>query len=485
VNKKFLEDSGLFCEKNVILYERDGFREELQFLETEVIVNSQWGWIIGLPGCGKSITVYFYLLMKVSTSQWEITWIHLSRNDNPMFVQFHGNQDKCSGILENGDQLTTLLGNSTKRHILVLDGLTDSPKDNGIQLKCRAWHIKDLTNRRFVIVSSMAARGKYNPEDDEVQKVKVHTVYSWKLEEYEKAIENNKFLESVNGFLDSLDPMISTTAKERIVSKYYFSGGSARFTFHFKTQRVLELLQDSMKAVTDITAYLVGTKGILADDAVNRLFKIYEGALGPSIVSEYAASELALKMGPRSIECLYESLKGEINPALEGWMLEMWFFAAINYEDVQLFDSNINVQETWPQSKVINFDPSNMLKETFINKTKSIWLKPLRWNQGGYDAVCVNIDKQLLTFVQITRGSSHSLKLPYFRSFLHNITNIQGFNFQVTKLEIYFLIPKSNLGKFSLSYSDVTGKGCLSLLGWTWGLEQNYVTVRGIKGFDK
>jgi len=493
VNKIFLEDSGLFCEKNVILYERDGFREEVQFLEKEVICNSRWGWIIGLPGCGKSITVYFYLLTKVRTSEWEITWIHLSRNDNPMFVQFHGNQEKCSGILENVDQLTTLLGNSPKRHILVLDGLTDSLKDKEIQLKCRAWHVKDLTNRRFVIVSSMTARGKYNPEDDVIQKVKVHTVYSWKLEEYQETVKDQKFLESTKEYLDaSIMDLTSESSKitpdDQITSKYYFAGGSSRLMFCFKTQDVVALLDESIQAVHDVNQYIFGTVGIESKLVVNRLFNAYKGKSNSTIVSEYAASELALKLGPRLVENLYQAIKNTTNPALDGWMLEIWFFAAIKYEGVKMFDRTKNVVSRWPKSAVLNFDPMDMSKDVFIRQTQ-IWLKPLKWNQGGYDAVYVDTNQNLLRFVQITRGSSHSLKLGYFASCLQKIQKIPGFQFQVESLEIYFLVPNSIIKDFQLEASDITGQGALedrTRQDWGWKKydEQNQVKIRGIQGLD-
>jgi len=129
-----------------------------------------------------------------------------------------------------------------------------------------------------------------------------------------------------------------------------------------------------------------------------------------------------------------------------------------------------------------------MSKDTFAENP--IWLKPLKWNQGGYDAIYVDRGNGLVRFLQITRGATHSLHLEYFASFFQGIQQVQGLTFKVKKLEIFFLMPQKNLGIFRFQNSDITGQGSLEeplIADWGWKKDQEFkqIQIRGIQGFDK
>ena len=84
-------------------------------------------------------------------------------------------------------------------------------------------------------------------------------------------------------------------------------------------------------------------------------------------------------------------------------MLGMWFFAALKKETLKIYDKLDN-EESWPSCIVSKFDPENPVIDH-----SPIWLKPLKWNQGGYDAVYVNKDEKYVKFVQITKGKKNIL----------------------------------------------------------------------------
>ena len=277
-----MEDSGLFSDKNIILYEREDFTKETSFVTTEVIGSSKWGWIVGPPGCGKSITLYVFLLQ---SKEWKnFTWIHLSRRSYPKYVQFSGNY-KCCGKLDDASHLRELLElHSNEKHIVVLDGFTDATDEKPYLLECQDWRSQNFELRRMIVVCSMSSRGKYNVQDDFNEGIKQHFVNSWKIEEYYKAITEDMFYASVKEYLDSsLDSSSILDRKELIESKYYFGGGSSRLMFCFKTKAVENALDDSVLAVNDVAPYIQGTIGGSSDSVVNRLFNVYKDTTGFSV----------------------------------------------------------------------------------------------------------------------------------------------------------------------------------------------------------
>ncbi|KAK5667203.1 hypothetical protein QVD99_006410 [Batrachochytrium dendrobatidis] len=58
----------------------------------------------------------------------------------------------------------------------------------------------------------------------------------------------------------------------------------------------------------------------------------------------------AIKAGPDLIRKLVKATRHDGNPSMDGWMLEMWFFASLYYDGVKLFDENDNEVQTWPAS---------------------------------------------------------------------------------------------------------------------------------------
>jgi hypothetical protein len=77
--------------------------------------------------------------------------------------------------------------------------------------------------------------------------------------------------------------------------------------FGFKTSVVIELLDKSIRNIGDIVPYILDTTGEHGDNIVNRLFNVIKQKR--SIVSEYAAIQLALALGPRWVENISASIQ--------------------------------------------------------------------------------------------------------------------------------------------------------------------------------
>jgi hypothetical protein len=143
------------------------------------------------------------------------------------------------------------------------------------------------------------------------------------------------------------------------------------------------------------------------------------------------------------------------NPALEGWILECWFFATLQLQDIILHDVQGVNPEILSRSSFTAFDPS---KPPQI-PTSSTWLRPLKWNQGGYDAIYVDRGRSLVRFYQITRAESHSLKLRYFQELMVEFAKQ---NYMISTVEIYFVVPMDKISKFRIPYTQVESSGVLS-----------------------
>ena len=110
-----------------------------------------------------------------------------------------------------------------------------------------------------------------------------------------------------------------------------------------------------------------------------------------------------------------------------------------------------------------------------------VWLKPMKWNQGGYDAIFIDKTSGRIRFVQLTRGDSHSFKIGYFYKFLQMLRD-SPFGFEISTLEIVFLVLKGKIETYKLS--QVSGEGLLAEFGWKKGKEVDHVQVFGINGWD-
>lgn len=269
-------------------------------------------------------------------------------------------------------------------------------------------------------------------------------VYSWKEEEYFAAVRNDEFFNHVKSALDA-DWKIDSFPEDLVRSKLYFAGASARWMFLFAIKAVIELTFDSIFEVGDIMPYIKGTMGDPSNNVVNRLFSSSPDELGlpyrkTSIVSRFAGVELAIKMGPELIRHLAQATRHDFNPSMDGWMLEMWFFASLRHGGVKLLTEKDDDFQCWPQSDVLTLDVTSFAA---LPENNGVWFKPSKWNQGGFDAIFLEKGKGFVKFVQVTGGDTHSFKTEHFSSFLQALGRSSQ-SFEITHLEFFFLLTKKN-----------------------------------------
>eukprot|EP00291_Cryptomonas_curvata_P027900 CAMPEP_0172204990 /NCGR_PEP_ID=MMETSP1050-20130122/32323_1 /TAXON_ID=233186 /ORGANISM="Cryptomonas curvata, Strain CCAP979/52" /LENGTH=332 /DNA_ID=CAMNT_0012883731 /DNA_START=469 /DNA_END=1464 /DNA_ORIENTATION=- len=301
---------------------------------------------------------------------------------------------------------------------------------------------------------------------DEETRKKVKPVYidSWILDEFRAAFDCTKIFDRFKKNLDSglaIDGQTreDLTKEDLIMAKYYFAGTCARYMFAYTSEAVISNITDSISACSDILPYLEGSVGEHAVYTINRLISTKtineRGRLRRenSLVSRFAASELALKFGPDLVKRIADTLRNDLNPVMEGFLFEMWFFALINRDGIRCHGKD--TVYNFEHENLLRLDPS---KKVNCPGVKKAWYKPLNWNQGGYDAVHVDFENRIVTFFQITISIKHSLKLEHMSSLLKKMTfqAQKGGSDLKPKVEIFFLVPESQVDIFKISSSSGT-----------------------------
>jgi hypothetical protein len=336
-----------------------------------------------------------------------------------------------------------------------LDGFTSSDIQAPFKTSCFRWLERNFEKRRLVIISSLSTRGK-SSEDNRIFGVEEFFVCSWMQDEFRQACAEDSFFFSIAPNLDSSLPSTSPATRDALVdSKHHFSGGSMRFFADYSTADVIRKVDEAIEAVSDLRPYLDGSIGLAASNVINRLIGCFIGEDGwkkRCVISRFAAIQFALKIGPKAVLQLAQALHQDSNPSMDGWFLEMWFFATIRVSDLVCKDVETNELVTFKQHRVDSFDPNS---EGYPISGEYACLKPIKWNQGGFDAMFVTRSNSSVQFVQVASGKTHTFFLNFFDQAFKNL-NLVGKNTS----DVFFLTNNEGFvigdtqGKFSAFAND-------------------------------
>jgi len=297
----------------------------------------------------------------------------------------------------------------------------------------------------------------------ETRSYEVFRVQSWTIEEYLLAIKDDVFYQSVEKNLDAEQVLLGdgeagsvAVAKEKeqaLISKFYYAGGSCRYMFQYPTKCLIEEFATALESVANKKDLIELSSGMHHSNDVNRLYGMTRRG-GRVAVSSYVTYLFAKQAGPTVIAELANRLNRESNPSVSGFIFEWLFFASVRQKQLVLFDVR---QETvtLPQAEVMKYNPKRKFTEqidpvlnTWFIVESNFWLQPV-WNQGGYDAVYIDFDKNTVIFIQLTTSHQHDLKVQFFCQVLVNLT---ATNDRMTtrssktstdwKVEIYFIVKK-------------------------------------------
>ncbi|EGZ27628.1 hypothetical protein PHYSODRAFT_293418 [Phytophthora sojae] len=473
-----MDESGL-PPIRLMLYCRPTFHSQFEFLRERVLNEGHLGWILGPPGTGKSTTAMAFA-STVNRSEWIVTWIHVGKNMTWRCVRLIGDERKTRAIdIADMDEVLRI-DDDTMHHLVLLDGWTAADSFTQLTVKCVEWFLQsnEIKQRRLAFVCSVAARGKVQEDMEILTNAMEFHVWSWTLDEYLNAIKDDEVFQSVSQCLDApaVLPNEEMSRAAMVESKYYYAGGSCRYMFHFRTATVATKLSDAVDTLND--AATVATRGQRSSLSINRLFGMFkrpdwEGTVSP-LISQYAATTVAILCGPEAIKKFMSTHRDSSNPALDGWMLEMVFFASLRNGGLDLVDAAGNKLESWNQSVIVVSDAIPAL-----SSAHPVWIKPEKWNQGGYDAIMVCKRTRHVRLVQVTSAHKHSFRIEHFYGWLMMLSKSPE-SFEVETMEIIFVVEQDKLSAFD--FTTVTGHGLLVPFDWPKGKETDLVRLVGIRG---
>ncbi|KAG7390292.1 hypothetical protein PHYPSEUDO_008430 [Phytophthora pseudosyringae] len=461
-------------------------------------------WIVGPPGMGKSCAAFAFAcsLKRVGADlysgrreeKWDVLWIHCSKIEDSalLCILFSGEKEKrtCTISRAQVDAVLESLGDYT---VVFLDGYVKERHQHAVLGTCGFWRSKSKKCRRIVVVCSMVSMGKdwrpdlyddipaivasslesmsispamkINATQGDIQEERLFKLFSWTLSDYQAALRTEAFFEHVKTKLTAESSVEMETLMELLEEKFFVVGGSARMMFDVSTQRAMDSLLFALDSTPDITQYLESVS------VINRLFSWYPGVIAtrpkPCIVSTFVAREIALRIGPAKLQALAKCLAK--NPSKDGHLFEMWFFSSLDNGGAHcctIQDGMLCGDEVWASAGVVRFDPF----EDIPLELSQQWLAPIKWNQGGYDAIFLELEdvantevsakqagftkKLLVRFVQVTRSKTHSFKVDYYKDLLSRLT--LSSLIWLHKVEVCFVVPVDVIGVFTLPVHEVT-----------------------------
>ena len=385
--------SGIPNDTDILLFRRAEFDKQLDFLHNEVLVNKSLGWIIGPPGTGKSMAT-FHFAVDLAEQNFRVTWIRLTRLFFPVCVMLKG-KSRMELTVRETSQIGKVLKSNTRSdslHVVIIDGyVSGNVAHTAVFSECAEWYLPYTEQKRVIVVSCLSSRGKSNLSEDLTLRISPHFVSSWLRPDYETALQNPAFFDSVKTafsmkyslsetgeLLPTCEAQDNSSASDLIENKYFYAGGCSRYMFQTQTDKVIEHLTESVAAVSDVCSYLFNSAGDCSDTVINRLFSSFGSGSERTtlIVSGFAARQLAIKEGPCTIERIANFLSTENNPSLQGWMFEMMFFARLRACSLKLVYRSSSLVFDQVKGNLVGFDPSlpSQSASLFSVNRSAVWM---------------------------------------------------------------------------------------------------------------
>jgi hypothetical protein len=288
------------------------------------------------------------------------------------------------------------------------------------------------------------------------------------------------------------------SVEEAVTQKFAYCGGSARWMASETTRSISTMISSYLQEYIQLDTLVNFTLGQESSFAKTHLYYSTQGENGLtdySLVSQHATSLAVKGLGAAGTKSLYQHATRLNNPAFLGWVIE----ADIMQRCVSgaLFlegKGGSAVQFTEQGQDPIEFDHDDLVNgapvESLIpDEGETNVCKPTKWNQGGYDVIFATAGsgkKLALRLGQVTKSTSHSLKLKYFAEVVSFLKNA---GYVIESVEIAFIVPRQLISDFRVLPSKVFGRGLLShadlpsTLGkskWAKGKEEELVTVYGV-----
>jgi hypothetical protein len=201
--------------------------------------------IVGQPGTGKSLLAFLAGQILSVHHDADVLWVHIHKRKDDSFtfscIVMHANS-RSTVLFDSVEPLLTFIVGDwgidsphDRLRVMFIDGYVDEPPLGTVNAKALGWLESDSRKNRLIFLSSMCSISNLLTKDDELLfDIRIFRQWSWRYIEYEEALENDEFR---NSLAQEIDPR----------TKYFYAGGCARFMFQFDTSKVKSILDRSLE----------------------------------------------------------------------------------------------------------------------------------------------------------------------------------------------------------------------------------------------
>jgi hypothetical protein len=436
--------------QDLILYNREYCRKQIQFIQETVLDQGKRGYIAGQSGSGKSIMTFYTACHYSHNWDWGVVWIQLKhRADLGLIVDISKGAVRQFKVPIDflKHHLHKLPLNLSNKQIIILDSFDIHGVDYPITYAALKWVKENPETRRIICVSSLDYSAKLSDQD--MQEFKRFRIGAWSLDEYQQAVKNERFWNSVKHAFsecDGFDINRSDNLDERIrllQFKYYFGGTSARFTLRDSLSDLKRRIGTTIGSVSFKTLqgmvdeeYLRHVKHRLSTYIRNAW--IDGGLEYAGYVSEYVALHVALKCPFENFIKLagnWETLKN--NRTIWGWFFKAIFFGYAQsgrLNAVKPIDNRMSSIDLNPKGE---FKVYSSESGEIHNLPLNTWCRPSPKYQHGFDGVML-LSCGTIWFVKISVERSHDLQMGELANFATLLLNA---GYKILEAEIFFVIP--------------------------------------------
>lgn len=384
----------------------------------------------------------------------KLRWIHIPRLENEIYVvDFNGDGGLISYKIRS-DKYMELFPNDGSINLIIIDGATLDT--TYMQRHAFSWY-KGSKSSRLIIVTSLQAEPSgeslmlYNTDGLRLE--------GWTNLEYEIVCQNEDFYNSILPNLDA-DPD-AITREERLESKIYIAGSSARWMFNMDSEKVTKDIERHINKVISLNDLIRGFAGYSSSAAVNHLVTLIDGK--GIIVSQYTAKLFASRIEYEQLASITRYSRVLPNyQAFDGWVFQLdVLFQLRNALETRRPLAFSNSSETWQANYLREFYRVNDLQISGFEDHS--WLIPLKPNQGCFDALqLLSQPCGILRAVQITLSQRQSLKLKHV---VVIISRLKALGFAVNKLDIVIVRPSYMHDEVAITVTD-DKVGPIASIGW-------------------
>ena len=397
--------------------------------------------VTGPPGTGKSMVAWAWTCYNSSRNKKNIVWIHVNKGNQKIDLCHF--KDGYMHTYEEGSHELAATIKDIDADLMVVDGATNN-EYGMFSSAATSWMLKGAGKRKVAFI--MSASVVISSHHLFKAGIEEWHMPSWTWENYVAACDNTAFYDQIKGFLPKKKGKKKGYEKTDLLkSKFFLAGASARWMFSFLYSKLEDEIQKHLRRVTNKEWILSGVSDNNCAGAVGHL-RFEDKNHNVSFVSRYVMIEVAKTCELKFIKDAYVFSRTQHNPAFKGWIVEFDFLAQLHQalkHGSKVAVSLEDKEKKLPVTEIKYIDPDHLQK---LEKHAGLWLIPIRWNQGGYDAIYIQ-DKNTTIFVQITNSKQHDLKLQYMQNLWNKLHRPKRSGVQTRsrvtrgRADIWFVVP--------------------------------------------